>query len=376
MALFRRRFKAESLPPPDMTDPINVKLAAAQAARDDWVVVTREQAMANSVVNRARDVTCGVVGSLPFTRKRQIGAAPVEDLGAGWLHRPDPDHTSAWFVSWITDDLFFYGYAYARVTSHDYDGQPNALQWMPFLQVVPNPSRTAVGFAAPGGGRLVALPGQDVTWYPLGYLPNRRGEVLVPAADLVIFESPLTGLLGPGRAVLTIAARLDDSASRFAAATIPAGWLEQVDGEDLTGAELAERADSFAAARMANAIGAVNRYMKYQESTMDPSRLQLVEGRSYQDVAAARVCNVPAFIVNAAVPGDSMTYKTALTARLDLLDFGLQPYVTCWEQTLSGENVTPRGTTVAFDLEPFLRTTTLSGLIGPGVAAPADVKTA
>ena len=363
----------DPIPPPAL-DPnagINQLLAAAQDARTGTIVATRNQALANSVVNRSRDIVCGVVGSLPITRKRVIGDAPAEDLGAGWLHRPDPGHTGAWFMAWVTDDLFFYGYAYARVTSRDFQGQPSALQWMPFLQVLPNPDPNVVPYAWPDG-RLIAQPGQSVTWAPPGF----HEVFTVPGSELVIFESPLTGVLGPGVPVLNTSAKLDAAANRFAAAEIPAGWLEQIEGEDLTPDELQARAVAFAAARNDSAIAATNRYFSYKESSMDPSRLQLVEGRSYQDVATARVCNVPAFIVNTAVPGDSMTYKTALTARLDLIDFGLQPYITCWEDTLSAENVTPRGTTVALDLEAFLRTATLAGLVGPGVAAPADVKTA
>lgn len=359
------------LPPPDPNSPTSVKLRAAEAARAACIVTTRDQAMRNSVANRSRDIVCGVLGSLALTRWRADGDGAEVDLGPGWLRRPDPDHTLQYFVSWITDDLFWYAFAYARVTSRNFEGQANALQWLPFMQVLPEPMGGIVlGWPAPNG-RLVALPGQAVTWYPPGLDP-----VHVPAGDLVIFEGGLSGVLGAGAAVLSTAARLDASADRFASAEIPAGWLEQTDGEDLTGAELAERAQLFAAARLDNSIAATNRYMKYNESQMDPGRLQLVEGRSYQDAATARICNVPNFIVGVGVPNDSMTYKTALTARLDLLDFGLNPYVTTWEQTLSSEAVTPRGTRVAFDVEPFLRTSTLSGIVGPTAAPAADTRTA
>jgi hypothetical protein len=106
---------------------------------------------------------------------------------------------------------------------------------------------------------------------------------------------------------------------------------------------------------------------------MDPSRLQLVEGRAYQDAAIARVCNVPNYAVGVGVPNDSMTYKTAATARYDLLDFGLSPFVTCWESTLSGDDVVPHGTVVAMDLAGFLRTDVLSGLPVPAAPTPAPV---
>ena len=78
------------------------------------------------------------------------------------------------------------------------------------------------------------------------------------------------------------------------------------------------------------------------------------------------MCNVPNFSVGVAVPGDSMTYKTAETARLDLVDFTLAPFIGCIEQTLSGPEVTPRGTRVVFDLEPFLRSRELAAARRPG----------
>ncbi|HEY4378073.1 MAG TPA: hypothetical protein VGM93_12985, partial [Acidimicrobiales bacterium] len=80
---------------------------------------------------------------------------------------------------------------------------------------------------------------------------------------------------------------------------------------------------------------------------------------------------MPNFAVGVGVPNDSMTYKTALTARLDLLDFGLQPFVECWSEALSDEKVTPRGTRVSFDLEPFLRTAQLTPVARTETAVPA-----
>jgi hypothetical protein len=97
--------------------------------------------------------------------------------------------------------------------------------------------------------------------------------------------------------------------------------------------------------------------------------MQLVEGRTYQDAALARVMNVPAFLVGAVTPGDSMTYKSAQQSRWDLLSFGVAPYMTCLSSTLSMPNVTPRGTTVTLDPTPFLVTTELAAVDASSAAA-------
>jgi hypothetical protein len=345
----------------DIDDPVEAKLAAARAARANLYVATRAQALQLSVVARARDITCGVLASLVLVRERATATTDTgrvtqwTELGPDWLARPDPNHTLAWFVSWITDDLFFRSYAYARITVRDSDNQPRAMQWMPFDQICP---------ADPYAPDYI----DGVVWMR----PPHLDEIHVPARDLVIFESPLEGVLS-SKSVLSTAARLDHSADRFAGANLAAGWLKQKNGEPNSPAEAQKLVDDWALGRETNTIGYLSESLDYEESQIDPSRLQLVEGRAYQDAAVARVCNTPNFVVGVGVPNDSMTYKTALTARLDLLDFGLQPYVTCWEQTLSAGNVTPRGQRVRFDLDPFLRTTLLStvGAAGGSETTPA-----
>jgi hypothetical protein len=179
-------------------------------------------------------------------------------------------------------------------------------------------------------------------------------------AEVVVFESPLLGILNGGLGALTTASELDASARRFAGAELAAGWLKQRAGEPIGQTEAQALVNAWAEARLINAIGYLNETLDYEESQIDPSRLQLVEGRAYQDAVVARICNMPNYAVGVGVPNDSMTYKTALTARLDLLDFGLQPFLDCWGQTLSSDQVSPHGTTVAFDLEPFLRTAQLT----------------
>lgn len=303
----------------------------------DAQTMTRSDAMSLSVVNRARDLICGVLSTLPFTRYRDR-AGRVEDLGPGWLERPDPTRTRGAWTASVVDDLFFHGYALARVTARYADTTPAALQHVPW-------SETRLDRDA---GDWVWTPTPESTIGPT------FDPVRIRVTDAVLFESPLTGILAHPQA-LAIARRLDRAAWRFAASTVPMGWLKQTGGEPLAEDEMTALAQGFATARDQDAIAFLNEWIDYHEANIDPDRLQLVEGRSYQDAAVARVCNVPNFTVGVSVPGDSMTYKTSQSARLDLVDFALAPYVACMEQTLSGPDVTPAGTTVVVDLEPFLR---------------------
>jgi hypothetical protein len=361
----------DDLPPPAAPSPgavgaaggdgVSPRIAAAAADRERIVVTTRAQAMENSVVNRSRDLICGVMAGLPLNRIRTRGGVD-EDLGPGWLTSPDPTHTRGWFVAQITDDLFFHEVAFARITARDPDGNlPVALEWMPFDQINPAIGRDALEWWRP------EKPG--VFWWP-----NLETElVIVDLADVVIWESPVSGLLRSGKLPLSIASRLDASAMRFAAMELAAGWLKQNGGEPLSQTEAEEKLRTFAANRAELGLAWLNEVMEYHESQLNPSQLQLVEGRAYQDAATARLCNVPNYAVGVGVPNDSMTYKTAVTARLDLIDFGIAAFLTCWEQTLSSDRVTPHGTRVAWDLEPFLRSAELA-VMPAAQTAPAPIQ--
>lgn len=353
---------ADTLQGPTGNETVVDRLAAARAARVVPAVTTRDAAMRDSVVNRARDITCGVLSCLPFTVTRDR-AGVVEPIPPGWLDRPDPLHSHAWFVANVTDDLFFHGWAAARITVEDeITGRALALQWMPWSQLAPNPA----------GDRLVWVRGA----YPDPFTPQAGlAAIELRPQDVVLWESPLVGVLNGGREVLTTAAQLNQAANRFSGAELAAGWLQQVKGEPLAGVEAQGLVADWADARAMNAVGYLNESIQYNESQIDPARLQMVESRAYQDAAVARVVNMPNFAVGVGVPNDSMTYKTALTARLDLLDFGLQPFVECWGEALSNEKVTPRGTTVAFDLEPFLRTAQLTPVAASAVEQPAPAPT-
>ncbi|MFZ9084931.1 MAG: hypothetical protein ACO22B_11500, partial [Ilumatobacteraceae bacterium] len=62
----------------------------------------------------------------------------------------------------------------------------------------------------------------------------------------------------------------------------------------------------------------------------------------------------------------------ALQARQDLYLFGAKPYIDCIEETLSGDNVIPRGRHIEFDLDDYLSDNEL--VDSPLVDAPAPMQ--
>jgi phage portal protein BeeE len=309
------------------------RLAPADFPVPPTDVWSREAAMSVPTISRARDLICSAVGSLPLclytVRWNDATSAPVEERTppAGWMNRPDPNRTRQWVLSWTTDDLLFLGRAYWRITARYQTSYPSAFQWMPAADV--------------------AIDATGIVRY--------LGKVVDPS-DVVEFLSPTDGILFTGWRTISTATNLDQAAERFSTTEIPAGWLEQTENsEPLDADELAALADSFGAARQQRAVAALNPFIRWHESTMDPSRLQLVEARRHQAVELARIANVPAYYVDAPPQGSGITYTNSAQARADLIDFAALPYIAAIEQTLGGPNVTPNGQAVRLDVNAWLR---------------------
>ena len=284
----------------------------------------RDAAMSIPTISRARTLICDTVGALPLTLWRVDFAAdpPVQESmpPAGWMDRPDPNRTRQWVLAWTVDDLLFYG------ISH---------WWITRRYAEPNDYPAAFERVMPGELHVDARTGRTTV----------NGEPVDPR-DIVEFLSPNDGLLANGWRAISIAMQLDDAADRFAGTELPSGVLEeQAGGEDLSGDELTVLADTFTEARRTNTTAATNKYVRYREIQVDASKMQLVEGRTYQALELARLADVPPYLVGAPA-GTGMTYQNAVQARSDLIDFGALPYIGCIEQTLSGPNVTPRGQAV------------------------------
>jgi hypothetical protein len=288
-------------------------------------------------VSRARDLICGMIGCLPIRQySKQWMDDDYEDIDLPddtWFHQPDPNVTRNFIMSWTADDLIFYGRAFWIITSRFGNGFPASFTWVPAADVQTRDQAGPQWFG----------PSKQVTFNGIDLNPN----------DVVQFISPIQGLLSMGARAIRTNINLDNSAERFARNQTPAGVLKQTEGEPLSGEELSEMAAAFAAARNNNAIAALNQYVDWKESYMDPSKLQLTEARTYQALEMARLANIPPYLVGAP-SGSGMTYQNALQARQDLYLFGAKPYIDCIEQTLSMNNVTPRGRYIYLDVEYYL----------------------
>jgi phage portal protein BeeE len=83
-----------------------------------------------------------------------------------------------------------------------------------------------------------------------------------------------------------------------------------------------------------------------------PDKMLLIDAAEYQAKEIARIANVPAYLVSVSI--GNYSYVSSAEASRDLYTFGVKPYIDCIQETLSANNVLPRGTVVRFDIESYL----------------------
>jgi len=299
-------------------------------------VGSREEALTLGTINRARDLICGALASVPLVLFQWdvdpegviIGEHVLPPLM--WTLTPDPTQTRGWIISNTVDDLIFYETAFWHVTFRYQNGYPASFEWLPYqwCSVTRDVSTTKL--------LTLGFNGADV-----------------PLEDVIEFRSPLTGVLKYGQNIIETCMNLEDSARRFARTEVPSGWLKQTAGEPYGPDELKKVAEGWNAARRVNATAALNLWMDWNEGSYDPEKLQLTQARDHSATEQARLMNVPPSLV-AAPTNNSMTYSNAEQAKQDLWDFTLFAYATCIEQTLSGKAL-PYKKFVRFDPTFFLR---------------------
>jgi hypothetical protein len=174
--------------------------------------------------------------------------------------------------------------------------------------------------------------------------------VPVDAASVVIIPGPHEGILSFGRRTLTTAAELEEAVGKTARAPIPAMDLHQTTDVELTAAERASMVTDWIAARRGDNGGVAFTNAAVEARVLgSPAENLLIEGRNASAVDVARLCGVPAALIDATNAGASLTYETVGGRNAEFLDYGVLPYMLAIAGRLSLDDVVPRGKRVEFD---------------------------
>ena len=297
----------------------------------------RNAAMSVPTVSRARDLIASVIGCMPLRMYSEMwNGNEMEKVPMAprtWLRRIDPTVPNNFLLSWLFDDLFFYGRSFLYVTSRSKtDGYPASFTRLPAAMVQ-------------------TLDQSGPVWYAPSKQIIFSGGELDPN-DVIQFLSPIQGITSMSTQSVATALKLEAARFRNASSAIPAGILKQTGGEPLNAQELADLASAFNAARMTNQTAALNEYLSYTETSTSPDKMLLIDSAEFQAMEMARLCNVPPYLVGVSV--GSYSYQSSSESRADLWTFGARAYADCIAGTLSQNNVLPNGTAVEFDVEGYL----------------------
>ena len=99
----------------------------------------RNNAISVPTCSRSRDLMASVIGCMNLRMYNEIwNGNELEKIyiaPRSWLRKISPSVTNNFLLSWLFDDLFFYGAAYLFVTSRTADGYPASFDRLPFANV-------------------------------------------------------------------------------------------------------------------------------------------------------------------------------------------------------------------------------------------------
>ena len=297
----------------------------------------RNRAMSVPTVSRARDLMASVIGCMSLKMYTEMwNGSEMEKMPLAprtWLRRIDPTLPNNFVLSWLFDDLFFFGRAFLYITSRTADGYPASFTRLPAAMVQTLDQAGPVWFA----------PSKQITF---------QGGQINPD-DVVQFLSPIQGIIYMSEQAVATALKLEAARFRNSSSAIPAGILRQTGGEPLSGQELADLAASFNLARETNQTAALNEFVTYTETLTSPDKMLLIDSAEFQAMEMARLCNIPPYLAGISV--GSYSYQSSAESRMDLWTFGVRAYADCIAGTLSQNNILPNGTYVEFDVEGYLK---------------------
>lgn len=290
-------------------------------------------------VSRSTDLMASLISDLSMRHyTRQWTGEEYEEIylpNEPWMDQLDPTVPQQFVLANLFRDMFFYGRAFLFVSSRRADdNRPATFQWLPAANVA-TPSQN--------GPQYFSMPDQI-----------EFNGVTIDPRNVITFLSPSVGLVWTGSRTVSIALHLDQFADRMATQEQVPGYLQQRGGETMGGDELTDLAQAWAELRKdGSTVGALNDYVEFVEYKKDPGEVNAAQ-RQYQALELARLCSVPAYLVNAPTPGASLTYQNAQQARQDLWLFGAAQYAKAITARLSMNDVLPRGRFVEFDYEDRL----------------------
>lgn len=291
----------------------------------DNLPITRESAMQVPALARARNIIAPGIGRMPLIAHKRDGAT---DQQPSILQQPDPAVPAIATWTWAVDELMWHGSAWFYTLEEDSAGRPTRARVLP--------------------SRLIDF---DTNGDPIGYRGRRT------TGNWFRVDGPHEGILAYGRDPIRSAIAIERAYRRNAEMPVPMVELHQTSPTPkLTDDERTALIASWVTARRGKngAVGYTSSNVETKTHGL-PAETLLVAARDAASLDMARVAGLPAWAVDAAVQGSSITYANVTDRNRELVDFAFAGYMAALEGRLSMDDILPRGTWARFNSDDFLR---------------------
>jgi len=294
--------------------------------------IDRSDAMQVPAVSRARNIIAGTIATLGLKCYNDLTGEHI--LGRSILKQPDPALPMAVTMAWTVEDVLFHGRAFWQVLNVSLeDGRPTEARRI-------DPTRVTF---------TTDLNTQEIVngFYIEGALLPVAG-----IGSLIMFSGLDEGILNRGGRTISTALKLEEAVQRMATEPNPTMVLKNT-GVDLPPEQVSSLLASWKQARATRSTAYLSGPLDVTTFGYDAGQMQLAESRLNTAAEIARMCNIPAWYINA--ESASATYSNVSQERRSLVDFSLKPFMSVIAERLSMNDITPRGQVVRFDLDDYLR---------------------
>ncbi|MDN5666938.1 MAG: phage portal protein [Renibacterium salmoninarum] len=287
--------------------------------------VSRTLAMSVGAVARGRHLLTGAISGCPLVGMK--GAKPLADQPK-FIRQPEAGRPRNVTLTWLVDMLIFHGRAFLEVTERYADGSVARFRWVP---------EWSAGVST--SGQLETAFGHPVA-----------------AGDGIRIDGPHEGILNFAAPRILEAVAVDSAAAKASDNPVPSVELHQTGGDQLSPEDRDKLIAGWVAARR-GANGGVAFTNQSVEAKMHgiASEQLLIDGRNAAALNIARAMGLPAWAVDANVPGASLTYSNTPSRSRELIDYGSGPYMSAITGRLSLDDIMPAGQWCRFDTSSLLQ---------------------
>jgi len=338
MAFFQKSREVIASVEPSVKAAVGASSYSPLTSFVSWTNGTRRaRSMTLPVIARGRDLICNTIAGMKLEMYREMwNGEEMEEVPLAprsWLSRIDQSVPNQFILSYTVDDLIFEGRAFWLITERTVDFFPKNFTRLP----------AAMCQTLDQQGEIFFGPSKQVVFNGVQLDPN----------DLIQFISPMQSLNSTGARAVEIALRVEDSRLRASQSVLPSGYLRQTGGEPLSSQELSDLAAQFNLARTSgNNTAALNEFLEYVPTTATPDKMLMIESADYSARDLGRILGVPSYLLSVSI--GAYSYQSSQQSRIDLWTYACKALADCITETLSSDNVLPRGTYVCFDTEKFL----------------------